>query len=64
MAVYTIELDRLLQATDFDIGLSDYPVPSFLTTVEEQNAWREALNKKIISHYRFKIGRASCRERV
>lgn len=53
MAVYTIELDRLLRATDFDIGLSDYPVPSFLTTPEEQNAWREALNKKIISHYRF-----------
>ena len=49
MAVYTIELDRLLQSTDFDSGLFDYPVPSFLTTPEEQNAWREALNKKIIS---------------
>ena len=53
MAVYTIVLDRLLQSTDFDIGLSDYPVPSVLTTPEEQNAWREALNKTIISHYRF-----------
>lgn len=53
MAVYTIELDRLLQAKDFDIGLDEYPVPSFLTTIEERNSWREALNKKIISHYRF-----------
>lgn len=53
MAVYTIELGNLIQAKNFDIGLKDYPVPSFLTTVEEQNAWREALNKKIISHYRF-----------
>ena len=53
MSVYTIELERLLNATDFDIGLQDYPVPSFLTTSEKQNAWRNALNKKIISHYRF-----------
>lgn len=52
MADYTIELGRLL-TTKFDIGLQDYPVPSFLTTEAEQTAWRAALNKKIISHYQF-----------
>lgn len=52
MAVYTIELNRLLQ-TGFTIGMDDYDVPSFLTTPEEQKAWRDALNKKIINHYQF-----------
>lgn len=52
MAVYTIELDSLIKS-GYDIGLTDYPLPNFLRTDDEKNAWRDALNKKIIAHYRF-----------
>lgn len=52
MAVYTIELDSLIK-TGYNIGLSDYPLPNFLKTDDEQQAWRDALNRKIINHYRF-----------
>ena len=52
MAVYTIELDSLIKS-GYDIGLADYPLPNFLRTDDEKNAWRDSLNKKIIAHYRF-----------
>lgn len=52
MAVYTIELGKLIQS-GYDIGLNDYPVPSYLSTEDEQNQFRTALNKKIINHYIF-----------
>lgn len=52
MAVYTIELDSLIKS-GYDIGLTDYSLPNFLKTDDEKNAWRGALNKKIIAHYRF-----------
>ena len=52
MAVYTIELDTLIKS-GYDIGLTDYPLPSYLTTDDEKSRFRDALNKKIIAHYRF-----------
>ena len=52
MAVYTIELDTLIKS-GYDIGLTDYPLPSYLTTEDEKARFRNALNKKIIAHYRF-----------
>lgn len=52
MAVYTIELDTLIKS-GYDIGLTDYPLPSYLTTEDEKAGFRDALNKKIIAHYRF-----------
>lgn len=52
MAVYTIELDTLIKS-GYDIGLTDYPLPSYLTTEVEKARFRDALNKKIIAHYRF-----------
>lgn len=48
MAKYTIELDALLR-TGYDIGLKDYPIPSFA-----DEAWRRHLNHKIINHYRYR----------
>lgn len=48
MAKYTIELNALLR-TGFDIGLESYPIPSFA-----DDAWRNALNQKIINHYRYR----------
>jgi hypothetical protein len=53
MATYTIELGKLLTLDGFDIGMNDYPLPSFLDSAENKKAWREALNKKIINHYYF-----------
>ena len=53
MATYTIELGKLLTLDGFDIGMNDYPIPSFLNSAENKQAWREALNKKIINHYYF-----------
>ena len=53
MATYTIELGKLLTLDGFDIGMNDYPLPSFLNSTENKQAWREALNKKIINHYYF-----------
>lgn len=52
MAVYTIELDTLIKS-GYDVGLTDYPLPSYLTTDDEKARFRDALNKKIIAHYRF-----------
>lgn len=52
MAVYTIELDTLIKS-GYDIGLADYPLPSYLTTEDEKARFRDVLNKKIIAHYRF-----------
>ena len=49
MAVYTIELGRLID-TGYDIGMDTYPVPSFVT---DPAAWRKQLNQKIINHYLF-----------
>ena len=48
MAKYTIELNTLLK-TGYDIGLKDYPIPSFA-----DETWRTQLNNKIINHYRFR----------
>lgn len=48
MAKYTIELGTLINS-GFDIGLTDYPIPSFA-----DEAWRDALNKKIIAHYLYR----------
>lgn len=53
MATYTIELGKLITLDGFDIGMNDYPLPSFLNSAENKQAWREALNKKIINHYYF-----------
>lgn len=53
MATYTIELGKLLSLEGFDIGMKDYPVPSFLTDIGDMEQWREALNQKIINHYYF-----------
>lgn len=53
MSTYTIELGKLLTLDGFDIGMNDYPLPSFLNSAENKKAWREALNKKIINHYYF-----------
>ena len=52
MAVYTIELGRLIK-TGYDIGLNDYPLPSYLSNDNERNQFRAALNQKIINHYTF-----------
>lgn len=52
MAVYTIELGKLIQS-GYDIGLNDYPVPSYLGTEDERKQFRTALNKKIVDHYTF-----------
>lgn len=52
MAVYTIDLDTLIKS-GYNIGLTDYPLPSYLTTEDEKARFRDALNKKIIAHYRF-----------
>lgn len=52
MAVYTIELGRLLDS-GFPLCLDDYPLPSFLTTDYEKAVWRDSLNEKIINHYKF-----------
>lgn len=54
MATYTIELGTLLKLNGFDIGLRDYPLPSFLQSGGEREAWRNALNAKIINHYQFR----------
>ena len=48
MATHTIELRHLLQ-TGYDIGLADYPIPNFA-----DEAWRKALNDKIVKHYYFR----------
>ena len=53
MATYTIELGKLLTLDGFDIGMKDYPLPSFLHSVGDMQTWREALNQKIINHYYF-----------
>lgn len=53
MATYTIELGKLLTLDGFDIGMRDYPLPSFLKSAGDMQAWREALNQKIINHYYF-----------
>lgn len=53
MATYTIELGKLLTLDGFDIGMKDYPLPSFLRSAGDMQAWREALNQKIINHYYF-----------
>lgn len=53
MATYTIELGKLLTLDEFDIGMKDYPLPSFLHSAGDMQAWREALNQKIINHYYF-----------
>lgn len=53
MAEYTIELGKLITLTGFNIGLHDYPLPSFLTSADEQESWRTALNQKILNHYQF-----------
>lgn len=50
MAVYTIELGRLIE-TGYDIGMKDYPVPLFASN--DPDTWRNALNQKIINHYQF-----------
>lgn len=52
MSVYTIELGTLIQS-GYDIGLADYPVPSYLSSDTAKQQFRDALNKKIINHYRF-----------
>ena len=33
--------------------MKDYPLPSFLKSAGDMQAWREALNQKIINHYYF-----------
>ena len=53
MATYTIELGKLLTLDGFDIGMRDYPLPSFLKSADDMQAWREALNQKIVNHYYF-----------
>lgn len=53
MATYTIELGKLLTLDGFDIGMKDYPLPSFLHSAGDMQAWRDALNQKIINHYYF-----------
>lgn len=53
MATYTIELGKLLTLDGFDIGMKDYPLPSFLRSAGDMQTWREALNQKIINHYYF-----------
>ena len=53
MATYTIELGKLLTLDGFDIGMKDYPLPSFLHSAGDMQNWREALNQKIINHYYF-----------
>lgn len=53
MATYTIELGKLLTLDGFDIGMKDYPLPSFLRSAGDMQAWREVLNQKIINHYYF-----------
>ena len=45
MSEYTVELGRLIDS-GYDIGLTDYPIPSF---ADEE--WRKRLNDKIINHY-------------
>lgn len=54
MATYTIELGKLLTLEGFDIGLKEYPLPSFLKTSGERENFRNALNQKIINHYQFR----------
>lgn len=53
MATYSIELGKLLTLDGFDIGMKDYPLPSFLHSAGDMQTWREALNQKIINHYYF-----------
>lgn len=53
MATYTIELGKLLTLDGFDIGMKDYPLPSFLHSADDMQTWRKALNQKIINHYYF-----------
>lgn len=53
MAVYTIELGKLLTLTGFDIGLNDYPLPSFLGSAGARENFRNALNQKILNHYQY-----------
>lgn len=53
MATYTIELGKLLTLDGFNIGMKDYPLPSFLHSAGDMQTWREALNQKIINHYYF-----------
>ncbi len=53
MSTYTIELGKLLTLEGFNIGMNDYPLPSFLKSADDMQTWREALNQKIINHYYF-----------
>lgn len=52
MAVYTIELGRLVKS-GYDIGLDDYPLPEHLSNDAEREQFRYNLNQKIINHYTF-----------
>nr|DAH39309.1 MAG TPA: Lower collar protein [Caudoviricetes sp.] len=68
MAVYTIELGTLIKS-GYDIGLDNYPVPSYLnysyiipvpggiditvTAEQRKKNFRDKLNKKITDHYMF-----------
>ena len=45
MAVYTIELGKLLDS-GFSLCLDDYQLPSFLATDYEKGVWRDSLNEK------------------
>lgn len=47
MAKYTITLCDLINS-GYDIGLDDYPIPSFA-----DETWRSNLNKKIINHFYY-----------
>ena len=53
MAMYTIELGKLLTLDGFDIGMNDYPLPSFLGSAGERENFRNALNQKILNHYQY-----------
>lgn len=53
MATYTIELGKLLTLDGFDIGMKDYPLPSFLQSAGDRDNFRNALNQKILNHYQF-----------
>jgi hypothetical protein len=45
MAHYTVELDSLIR-NNYDLGLKDYPI--------FDESYRDALNKKILDHFRFR----------
>lgn len=45
MSNYTVELGQLINS-GYDIGLKDYPIPSFA-----DEDWRKRLNDKIVNHY-------------